>query len=45
MNPDSRFEASAVAYEPPIVERVIDPAEIEREVLYAGKPTDTETPV
>jgi hypothetical protein len=26
-------------YEPPRVERVLTPAELEREVLYAGEPT------
>jgi len=34
-------------YEPPRVERVLTPAELEHEILYAGVPTgqDSETPV
>ena len=34
------------SYEPPRVERVLTPAELEHEILYAGVPTgqDTEVP-
>jgi hypothetical protein len=28
-----------VAYEPPRVERVLTPAELEEEILYAGEPS------
>jgi len=35
-----------VSYEPPRIERVLTPAELEREILYAGVPTgqDSEVP-
>ena len=32
----SREREPVTAYEPPRVERVLSPAELEREVLYAG---------
>ena len=32
-------------YEPPRVERVLTPAELEQEILYAGAPVSTEDDV
>ena len=34
--PDQRDKLEPVEYEPPRVERVLSPAELEREILYAG---------
>ena len=36
---------SPVQYEPPRVERVLTPAELEREILYAGAPASDEDEV
>ena len=33
-----RRERPALDYEPPRIERVLTPAELEREILYAGAP-------
>jgi hypothetical protein len=40
--PDPHERRDPVLYEPPRVERILTPAELEREVLYAG---DTTGPV
>jgi hypothetical protein len=40
-NPDRAPEEAPVGYEPPRVERVLMPADLEREILYAG---DEESP-
>jgi hypothetical protein len=37
--PDRREQGVPVSYEPPRVETVLSPAELEREILYAGVPT------
>jgi hypothetical protein len=36
MNTSERQSESSPAYEPPRVERVLTPAELDREILYAG---------
>jgi hypothetical protein len=36
MNTSERQSESSPAYEPPRVERVLTPAELEQEILYAG---------
>ena len=37
--PEGLGELPVPAYDPPRVERVLTPAELEREVLYAGEPS------
>jgi hypothetical protein len=36
---------ASVSYEPPRVERVLTPGELEREILYAGGPASNEDEV
>jgi hypothetical protein len=42
MGEEPRIPALADAYQAPRVERVLTPAELEREVLYAGEPTNVD---
>jgi hypothetical protein len=46
MNRRDDLPRDRVSYEPPRVERVLTPAELEHEILYAGVPTgqDEEVP-
>jgi len=46
MSGPDNLPRDAVGYEPPRVERVLTPADLEDEVLYAGVPSgqDTEVP-
>jgi hypothetical protein len=41
--PDRPGEPGAVGYEAPSVERVLTPADLEREILYAGQDGQSNT--
>jgi hypothetical protein len=45
MDPRDESLRGLAGYEPPRVERVLTPGELEREILYAGEPGPTQDEV